>query len=272
VGQRRTAAVLLMTADVLMFILSYGDTRPMVAIYPRWPIIDYIREHNPDGHRVFDAEGQSAGDWCFLGPGSPVASVYGVPSILGFNPLDVARYRQFLAVIAGHREPLQAFSSDFAHPVVRGCQVYDRRLVDLAGVRYFIQSPRFWYGNTVSEVDSLPWASSYNFLGKGVEDLPQTSLLENLTVMPPPFVVNEVVPQEPEHRVIAQLHTTDVRRVAFLDEWSNEADPIPKGPAPPGPATIQAHRPNQIDIALDGRTAGLLVLTDPWYPGWVCRI
>src|SRR5262249_42624998 len=204
VGQRRTAAVLLMTADVLMFILSYGDTRPMVAIYPRWPIIDYIREHNPDGHRVFDAEGQSAGDWCFLGPGSPVASVYGVPSILGFNPLDVARYRQFLAVIAGHREPLQAFSSDFAHPVGRGCQVYDRRLVDLAGVRYCIQSPRFWYGNTVSEVDSLPWASSYNFLGKGVEDLPQTSLLENLTVMPRAFVVNEVVPQEPEHRVIAQ--------------------------------------------------------------------
>src|SRR5262249_48298281 len=147
-GQRRTAAVLLMTADVLIFVLPYGDTRPMIAIYPPSPIIDYIREHNPDGHRVFDSEGQMVVAGPFLGPGSPVASVYGIPSILGFNPLDVARYRQFLAIIAGSQEPLQAFSSDFTHPVIRGFQTYDRRLLDLAGVRYCIEAPRFWFEDT----------------------------------------------------------------------------------------------------------------------------
>src|SRR5262249_58010529 len=52
VGQRRTAAVLLMTADVLMVILSYHDTRPMVPIYPRWAIIYNVHERGPDDNRV----------------------------------------------------------------------------------------------------------------------------------------------------------------------------------------------------------------------------
>jgi Bacterial membrane protein YfhO len=261
----------------MLFWVPYARSKPMEKIYPRSEIIDYIREHNPDGQRVFDSEGEGSYEkGCPLGPGSPMASVYGVPSIQGYNPLDVARYRQFLAIVVGHRQSLTAFSNDFTHPVIRGFQIYDKDLIDLLGVRYLVQSPRFRYGSEVREVCAVDEGHSFNFLGKGIQWIRQLSLLENNRVMPRTFVVREAVLMESEatgfERLQAQLHAIDVRHTATLEDWDPATTPLPQSSSPPGPAKIQSHKPNEIRIALDGHTAGLLVLTDPWYPGWVCRV
>ena len=80
--------------------------------------------------------GRNEADDCFLGPGSPAASVHGVRSARGYNPLDVARYRQFLAFVADVGEPQRAFSGNFTNPVMTDFPVKNRRLFDLLGVAW----------------------------------------------------------------------------------------------------------------------------------------
>ena len=50
------------------------------------------------------------------------------------------------------------------------------------------------------------------------------------------------------------------------------APPAIEGPAQPVPARILEDRAERIVIEVDAPTAGLLVLTDTYYPGWVATI
>jgi hypothetical protein len=214
---------------------------------------------------------------CFLGPGSPQASVYGIPSIRGYNPLDVARYRKFLAFIADQNPTTGAFGNGFTHPVVPAFTtsgpIPNRPLLDLLGVRFQITAPDDpRLGDHWTPVANALYARSYNFTGVGIEYVWPLTIFENPSVMPRAFVLADAVPQAPEGQVLAQLKAIDVRRTATLEDWDPAADPLPRSGSEPGPAVIRSHQPNEIVIDLDGRTAGLLVLTDPWYPGWVCRI
>ena len=50
-------------------------------------------------------------------------------------------------------------------------------------------------------------------------------------------------------------------------------DPLP--PSPGGsfrPAEVTDYRPNRVAVRLPDGPGGWLVLTDVWYPGWVCRV
>ncbi|OAI41713.1 hypothetical protein AYO40_02370 [Planctomycetaceae bacterium SCGC AG-212-D15] len=41
---------------------------------------------------------------------------------------------------------------------------------------------------------------------------------------------------------------------------------------PPRHAVITSYRPNEVRIEVDAGAPGYLVLTDPWFPGWKCRV
>ncbi len=274
-GQLAVTVAALMIAELLFIDVSYPDTRPADEIYPRSPIIDYIREHNPDGHRTYDLELQGSYHVSLLGPGSPAASVHGVPSIRGYNPLDVARYRQFLAYIANIDERQTAFSGGFTHPVVLDFPFVNRRLIDLLGVRYLIAAKGYLSNDETTNLvrldttDMTPQA--FDFL-VGIQLLAPQFLHENKNVMPRAFVVPSAVPEAAEADVLTQLKAIDFHHTATLHGWDAARSPLPGSPNVAGPAHIRSHTPNEIRIDLDGRAAGLLVLTDPWYPGWVCRV
>lgn len=212
-----------------------------------------------------------------MGPGSPQASVQGVPSIRGYNPLDAARYREFLAILANEDRNGGAFSSRFSHPVVLALTttkpIQHHSLLDLLGVRFCITTPgdkrmaTHW-----ARVFDVPQATGYNFLHYGIRQIGAQAIYENQTVMPRAFVVSDAIPEADSEGVAAQLQSLDVRKTATLEDWDPSRDSLPHSENPPGPATIRSYTPNEILIDLDGKTAGLLVLTDPWYPGWVCRI
>jgi hypothetical protein len=281
--QRAIAVTLLMVADVLILAVPLAESRPVDEIYPNSPIIDYIREHNSDRHRVYDVSegsgfqsnfGGSGYHSHFLGPGSPAASVHGIPSILGYNPLDVARYRQFLAFVADIGESQRAVSGSFTHPVIAAFPIQNKRLLDLIGVRFQSRDAFIWLldRSNPRAFYLLGSPTTYNFLGPGVTAIPGIALEENTYVLPRTFVVAQTLPQVSQSEVLGQLKSIDVGRTATLEDWDPAIAPLPQSSNPPGPAKLLSHSPNEIRIALDGRTAGLLVLTDPWYPGWVCRV
>jgi Bacterial membrane protein YfhO len=72
--------------------------------------------------------------------------------------------------------------------------------------------------------------------------------------------------------VLDQLNSLDPGGTATLADWDPTADPVPQSGGLPGAAAVRSYKPNEVVIELDAQTAGVLVLTDPWYPGWVCRI
>jgi hypothetical protein len=273
---RVLALVALLVGDLFLFSFRYPATRPMDEIYPRSPLVDPIRDEQLAGALVYDPDVNDAGD-CFLGPGSPMASVYGVRSIRGYNPLDVARYRQFLAFIADVGEPQRAFSGNFTNPVMHGegFPIKNRRLFDLLGVAWELApvddppASGGWIG-VAGAVD--PAARSYNFLGRGVRDLPPMRLYFNVQSMPRAFVVPAAVPEAGDADVLKQLKGLDPWQTATLAGWDPSADPLPAEGAGRRWQQVVDARPNSLTVQLDGKSGGLLVLTDPWYPGWRCWI
>ena len=272
---RTVALGALLLGDLLIFSLRFPATRPVEDIYPRSPLVDPIRgdEHMP-GALVYDPDVDEAGD-CFLGPGSPAASVSGVRSVRGYNPLDVARYRQFLAFIADVGEPQRAFSGNFTNPVMHEFPVKNRRLFDLLGVAWEVApaddppAGGGWVG-VAGAADPAP--RSYNFLGRGVRQLPPMRLYFNVQSMPRAFVVPAAVPEAGEADVLAQLQGLDPWQTATLAGWDPGVDPLPKAAGGRRWQQITDARPNRLTVELDGQSAGLLVLTDPWYPGWRCWV
>jgi len=268
-------AIALLIADVVLFALPYSDVRPMADIYPRSPLIDPLRDDGQlPGSLVYDPDVNDAGD-CFFGPGSPLASAHGVRSVRGYNPLDVARYRQFLAFIADVGEPQQAFSGRFTHPVTVEFPIENRPLFDLLGVTWVVAPvddppPGENWATVAAWID--PASRSYNFLGRGVQTLRPTRIYVNLNSMPRAFLVPTAVPEAADADVLQQLKGLDPWQTATLADWDAKRHPMPAPRARRPWLTIHSEKPNEVAITLDGRGAGLLVLTDPWYPGWVCRI
>jgi len=216
---RMIAVVTVLVADVLLVSLPYSKTRNASEVFPPSRLIQYIRERNPEGQRVYDPphnyeEGYDTSKdvlalqlGSILGPGSPGASIYGVPSIRGYNPLDVARYRQYLAFIADVNEPQTAFSGSFTHPVIPLIQIKNRKLWELLSVRYVVANS----SSKDSTIDKT-WhyrigdmgLTNYNFL-VGFQYLLSLEVFENPAVMPRAFIVADAVPQAPQADVLAQL-------------------------------------------------------------------
>jgi hypothetical protein len=268
-------AAAILVADVLLFVLPYPDVRPMADIYPRSPLIDPLRSEDQfPGALLYDPAGDESND-CFLGPGSPIASAHGVRSVRGYNPLDVARYRRFLAFIADVGGPQQAFSGEFTHPVVVDFEIKNRRLFDLLGVAWVVtrsDEPPTGDGWATVARWTDPAPRSYNFLGRGVQTLPPMRIYVNLQSMPRAFLVPAAEPEAPDPDVLDQLKAIDLWRTATLAAWDPAEDPLPEPRTGRRLQTIRSAKPNEVAIQLDGKSAGLLVLTDPWFPGWVCRI
>ena len=74
----------------------------------------------------------------------------------------------------------------------------------------------------------------------------------------------------PAGQEIAALKACDFRRTVLL----STSDSLPPNGTQQGrPAVVIEYRPNRVVLQLDGRAeGGFLVLSDVWFPGWVCRV
>jgi hypothetical protein len=158
---------------------------------------------------------------------------------------------------------------------VSGFPVRNRRLFDLLGVAWVVApaddppTDGGWVG-VLGAADESP--RSYNFLGPGVQALPPMRLYFNVQSMPRAFVVPEAVPEAVEADVLAQLKALDPWQTATLTGWDPIAEPLPTGGAGRRWQQVVFASPNRLYIELDGQSAGLLVVTDPWFPGWRCWV
>jgi hypothetical protein len=123
------------------------------------------------------------------------------------------------------------------------------------------------------EYDAHP--HGYDFAVGGVRTLPPYTVYENTQVMPRVFVVPHAKPLPERSKLLAALTETDFRDTVLLEKRGRGHFPAPekKGTGTfSRSATIRSYQPNRVVIDVEDGPEGYLVLTDIWYPGWVCTV
>lgn len=266
-GRARQAIwVALFAAEAFAIALPHVRVRAESEVYAPSPIADFLAAHK--GGRVLDRGRPNP-----LGTGDPQALLRGIEAVKGYNPLDVLRYRRFLAFV-GDDEHAQVTPLEFyTQPDVPHVFIRNKSLLDLLNVRYLVEPVAPLPGG--GQGAGPPWrrvfedraATAYDYVLTGVTKLPPFAVYENPDVLPRAFVVPRAAPL-PEAGALAALKATDFRETALLEGAGAAAAPGGAFRA----AKIRRYEPNRVEIEVADGAAGTLVLADLWYPGWTCTV
>jgi hypothetical protein len=265
-----------LVADLWALAWPLVAVRPEVDVYGRSPCADYLAEHAGEHGRVLDLDApgptpDAGGTSTPLGTGGTLAMMNGLESLRGYNPLDNLRYKEYLQLITGEDRPLRPLDGPLTFPVIGDFPIKNRSLLDLLGTRY-LAAPR----DDAREKDG--WQRRYDdehpvafdFIAGGRRALPHYAVYENTRVLPRAFVVPHAAPLPARPEVLAVLTSTDFRDTVLLEGYEQAAEDESAGSV--RSAVIADYRPNRVTVRVNGDASGYLVLTDVWYPGWVCTV
>ncbi|MBM3978713.1 MAG: hypothetical protein FJ304_00230 [Planctomycetes bacterium] len=259
----------ILLADLVAPTARYVAVRPQAELHPTSPLLEYLAAR-PEPVRVLDWDvGQNGADSSVLGTGAPQALVRGVATPRGYNPLDVRHYREFLALILNDPGPLRG-NGPYTQQVIPNFEVGNDTLFRLLAVTHRVAPPGAYAPPGEWKVlltDPAPPAPPPLAPGSP-NPLPPHALTEAAPAPPRAWVVPRAAPlPEDMADALAALKRADFARTVFL---TNAASTAHAGPAP-GAARIVEYRANRVTVELDG-SAGWLVLSDVWFPGWTCHI
>jgi hypothetical protein len=263
----------------------FPATRPQIDIYPNSGLVSFLKAKAVLGeHRVIDIDnGSDPHDrYAPLGGGSPMPVVAGFETVRGYNPLDVRHYREFIGFVVNDDDPVLSLSP-VAQPIIPNFPRTNRTLFDLLSVRYLACFPEY---QTNEDLQSDPahqlkpptWKKVKEEPGTAAvpalppdrpNPLPPSLVFENVQAMPRAFVVPGAATM-PVGGELAALKANDFHRTVLL----TTSDPLPPNGTRQGHAVVVTeYRPNRVALQLDARSEPcFLVLSDVWFPGWVCRV
>jgi len=283
-------AVLL--ADTWALTWSNVGVRPAEELYASSDcvraLVQASRRAPHDHWRVFDRGLAGQPSSAPLGAALPMFASVKLEPVLGYNPFDLRRYKEFLQFIMDGDRPVRPHEGIFGYPIVQGFPIINKSLLDLLGTRYLLhpadalgdfdaegepgRDPRW---QKVGLMDARPTA--YSFLAGGVQQLPPYQLYENVDAFPRAFVVHQGVPLAGRAHVLAQMKSTNFHREVLLEDASSTADrkstwvsDSPQNGC--DAATIREYLPNRIAVEVRSTEPGYLVLTEVWFPGWSCLV
>jgi hypothetical protein len=258
-------AVLLV--DLLAPIAILPAVKPQTELYPSSPAMEYLRAQ-PQPVRVLDWDiGGDDGRASFLGIGAPQAMVHGVSTPRGYNPLDVRHYREFLAFVVDDPQPVRG-NSPYTQQVMPNFEVGNPELFRLLAVTHRVAPdnaptlPGIWKPRLVDPNPPAPPP----LMPASPNPLPPHTLTEAANPRPRVWIV-------PHAERLVSDHLSTLKRCNFSTTvLLASSDELPESIGEkPGTARIAEYRPNRVVMELDG-TAGWLVLSDVWFPGWTCRV
>ncbi len=179
------------------------------------------------------------------------ATVYGVQDVQGYNPLQPARYTEFIAALNGYPQDYHG-----TNVLAEG---FDSPLLDLLGARYVVVPAGVPAGRPDLLHLSQGWPTVYQ------DDM--VRVLENREALPRAWLVHEARQVE-EGEALGLLATggVDPRRVTLLED----TPPVLGIPADPrrDAATITHYEPDRIVVYTTYTAASLLVLSESYDPNW----
>jgi hypothetical protein len=163
----------------------------------------------------------------------------------------------------GAWNPLKLERYDYLWSIAK--QYPDSPLYDLTGAAFEVVSP------TVNAHAGQPkWSLAYQE--------PALQIFRNANALPRAFLVHEAAVEPNPERIVLALRRFDVdpRHTVLLQSGT----PVPSkdpGTAEAGQASGESVRatrytPNAVDIDVQAKSPGWLVLTEAWYPGWEATV
>ncbi len=197
------------------------------------------------------------------GPWQNLAVVRRIEATNGYNPLRIGIYDRFLAPgevaydLRGRRflPTFAAYDSALARAMGLEYLVFDRPIEDVRPLEYpelvdrLMAGPKAWMYRLTGTLPRVRFGADVM-----VADGEATKADGALST--PPSI----------ERVVVDLKTPPVLKSARPSATSE--------PTPPsaGSARIASWRPDRVEIAVDARIDGVLVLADTHYPGWIAEV
>jgi Bacterial membrane protein YfhO len=240
------AAVLL---DLFPLDVAFGTPRPISDfLQPDAVVQSMMQQAGDDLYRVYGVRREIK---------DQVAVYHHLETVDGLNSFQFASYSQFMRIASGcDLEGLAAAVPPCASDEISQTAYQQAQpagpLLGLLNVRFVI-----------SPIDLSDPAF------KLVDTADGERLYENSAVLPRTFIIGRTKVAEGD--VYTELGGVDPQAVALLDNQQT-LDFTPPENDFFAPATIDRYTPNTIELEANMPDSGLLVLGDPWTPGWTAAV
>jgi hypothetical protein len=195
------------------------------------------------------------------GPGSGgvlppnTGAVYGISDAQGYSSLVLDYYGQFMDLI----EPGLAKIIRIG-PLSRADSL-SSPLLDLLNVKYVLTEPDV--GQELEEFDEAHEDIELVYEG-------EIRIYENKNVLPRAFVVHDFKVLPDHEDIFGELTSDEFDPGAYvvLEEEPPNSGGVPRSRGEGSTARIVDYDPNRVSIEVNAVSAGFLVLSDLYYPGW----
>ncbi len=182
------------------------------------------------------------------------AMTYKASSVEGYDPLYIQRYGELLGAASDglfHTPPRSGITLDKGG-------IYTPEMINLLGVKYFVQKKADGREPWTFPVWTYP-VDQFRIIFQDQAYL----VLENEKAFPRAFLADNIEVAADKREILKKMFIddTDLSKTAILENNSVTTSSS-------GTAEITNYQPNKIDIATNSTASSLLVLTDPYYPGW----
>ena len=223
------------------------------------PIFAYVREHQGlDRTFLADPNGFHYGVMAKQG------SLEGIYSITDYEPLSLMRFKELYDTMRVPPTADMPFVGELNYdPANR-----NSGLLDALSVR-FVVAPHDSAVSLRLRSSAGVWRYVPMLMGSGYE------LYEATNPLPRAYVASHVVTVPDRAAGLAVLTTPgfDVRKSVVVEKSTEGARPASGWfPTPVVPARITRYEPREVVVDVDAPAAGVLVLTDTWYPGWKATV
>lgn len=238
------AIIALVSFDMLRFSLKWMPFEDKKLVFPKVKLAESVRWVAPHDRMIATFGNEGSG-------------ILKIASTEGYDPLYIESYGEFVAgsIYGKYRLPERS--------VVKFPRVSKNsyKLLNFLGVRYIIHKIGDGHNG---------W--TYPFWDYPIEDFKliendgKYQVFDNLKVFPRAFLVGKYRVSQDKEKIIKEIYSDDfdLRHEVILGE--NPKINIEKGND--DQASIIKYSPNFVRIETNSAKNSLLVLTDPFYPGW----
>ncbi len=252
-----TLLLIIHALDLFMFFNRFNPFVPVALVFPKHTVLSYLQSKAPDRY------------WGYGTAGIPAnfGAHYHIFSPEGYDPLYPKWYGEFLYGYRDHK-PMQIFTNATRSDAAISSSFGDgglsdpdkQKILSALSVRYILDRTE----NAGNE-QTLPPS-----VVKPVHSFEDWHIYENLNATARAYFADRVMVYKnaADFGQVFFSPETDISRTALVTE---ELTAIPKNTSG-GSAEILSYEPEWVSISTTRDTAGLLVLTDTYFPGWQATI
>ncbi|MEA1937406.1 MAG: YfhO family protein [Patescibacteria group bacterium] len=239
--------ILLIAGELCFYGYSYHPAIPYNFVYPKTPAIEFLQK-NLGCYRVTSYKESLENFSSSLLPNGSV--IWNIQDVRGYEIIKINRYETFERHFGG-------IDDRFIY------KFFNQKIFNLLGIKYFAQ------GKDDLENEKLALEKNLSLVYTD-----QTiNIYENKAVLPRAFTVFNIHSVDSHQQAVDVFLSEDFqpKKTATVEIDANLSTAFNNennSNLSLQPASIVSYHPNKVELEIDLKQNGYLVLTDAYYPGW----